>query len=617
MVNAQWWHSPWLRRVVVSGLLLGAVALWVDPRAIVAQVQRFSLGWVLLALLISVGQVALSAWRWQLTARLIQVPMRFGYALREYYLALLVNQLLPGGVLGDAGRAHRHASQSASRGRAWRAVIIERVSGQVAMGLLTLAALALSPLWHAALGWSVWLSIGVAGAVCVGGISTLVGLARKGSINVPGWCLSVGRDIQRGLLTAGVWPLQLLSSLTIVLSYGLVMVCAARAIGVELPVSSLLALAPVVLLAMLVPLSVAGWGVREGAAAGVWMWVGLPVAQGVAVSLAYGVVVLLASLPGLWVAIGRRHAALPPESGGAQQDVEQGVFPTTEGSQRGAQRSVQRFNRCHLQSRAPRANQQRRNKQVQPVDHACLDKLRDGNPAALDQDPAQLVRVEQFNDITGFELASVIQRQQAARHVGRRGGKRGIRPDYMQGGRHAGLKQLPIHRHAATRVEYNASGVNAANVAHGQLRIIRIGGTGTDNHGIGKPPQSVQMHKARPPVDVVGMTALGGDASVQALPQLRHHPRRRRCQGDQAARQLAGLSGHRVPVIRELACQQALPDGVRDDVSVGAQSIRTFHGVGHDASVRDQSLHHAVHGDPAQAPLARHDSQPGGFYVSH
>ncbi|OAZ98673.1 hypothetical protein ADS46_15435 [Halomonas sp. G11] len=617
MVNAQWWHSPWLRRVVVSGLLLGAVALWVDPRAIVAQVQRFSLGWVLLALLISVGQVALSAWRWQLTARLIQVPMRFGYALREYYLALLVNQLLPGGVLGDAGRAHRHASQSASRGRAWRAVIIERVSGQVAMGLLTLVALALSPLWHAALGWSVWLSIGVAGALCVGGISALVGLARKGSVNLPGWCLSVGRDIQRGLLTAGVWPLQLLSSLTIVLSYGLVMVCAARAIGVELPVSSLLALAPVVLLAMLVPLSVAGWGVREGAAAGVWMWVGLPVAQGVAVSLAYGVVVLLASLPGLWVAIGRRHAALPPESGRAQQDIEQGVFATTEGSQRGAQRSVQRFNGCHLQSRAPRADQQRRNKQVQPVDHACLDKLRDGNPAALDQDPAQLVRVEQFNDIAGFELASVIQRQHAALHVGRRGGRRGIRPDHMQGGCHAGLKQLPVHRYAATRVEYNASGVNAANVAHGQLRIIRIGGTGTDNHGIGKPPQSVQMHKARPPVDVVGMTALGGDASVQALSQLRHHPRRPRCQGGQAACQLAGLSGHRVPVIRELACQQALPDGVRDDVSVGAQSIRTFHGVGHDASVRDQSLHHAVHGDPAQAPLARHASQPGGFYVSH
>ncbi|QNI03652.1 flippase-like domain-containing protein [Halomonas sp. SH5A2] len=617
MAKAQWWHAPWLRRVVVSGLLLGAVALWVDPQAIVAQVQRFSPGWVLLALLISVGQVVLSAWRWQLTARLIEVPIRFGYALREYYLALLVNQLLPGGVLGDAGRAHRHASQSASRGRAWRAVIIERVSGQVALGLLTLVALALSPLWHAALGWSVWLFIGIAGVLAVGFTTVVVGLARKGSLNLPRWCLAVGRDIQRGLLTAGVWPLQLLSSLTIVFSYGLVMVCAARAIGVELPVSSLLALAPVMLLAMLVPFSVAGWGVREGAAAGIWVWVGLPTAQGVAVSLAYGVVVLLASLPGLWVAIGRRHAALPPESGRAQQDVEQGVFTTAEGSQRRAQRSVQRFNGGHLQSGPPRADQQRRNKQVQSVDHACLDKLGDRNPAAFDQDSAQLVGVEQFNDIAGLKLASAIQRQHATLHGGGRVGKRGVRPDHMQRRRHVGLKQLPVHRHAATRVEYNAGGVSAANVAHGQLRIIRIGGTGTDDHRIGKPPQSVQMRKAFPTVDVVGVTTLGGDPPIQALPQLGHHPRRRRCQRGQTVRQLAGLSGHRVGVIQGLACQQALPDSVRDDVSVGAQSIRTFHGVGHDASVWDQPLHHAVHGDPAQAPLARHASQPGGFYVSH
>lgn len=616
MANAQWWHSPWLRRVVVSGLLLGAVALWVDPQAIIAQVHRLSPGWVLLALLISVGQVLLSAWRWQLTARLIQVPMRFGYALREYYLALLVNQLLPGGVLGDAGRAHRHASQSASRGRAWHAVIIERVSGQVALGLLTLVALALSPLWHASLGWSVWLFIGVAGALGTGLIAAAVGLSRKGAVNLPNWYLAAGRDIQRGLLTTGVWPLQLLSSLTIVLSYGLVMVCAARAIGIELPGLSLLALAPVVLLAMLVPFSVAGWGVREGAAAGVWVWVGLPAAQGVAVSLAYGVIVLLASLPGLWVAIGRRHAALPPESGRAQQDVEQGVFTAAEGSQRRAQRTVQRFDGCHLQSRAPRADKQRGNEQVQPVHHACLDKLRDRDPAALDQNPAQLASAEQFKHIAGYKLAPAIQRQHAALHCVGWGGKREVRPYYMQRGCHAGSKQLPIHRHAATRVQHNTGGVNAANVAYGQLRIISIGGTGTDHHGIGQRSKSMQMHQARLTIDVVGMTTLGGDPPIQALPQLCYHPRRRCCQGRQAARQLVGLSGHRCSV-QGVACQQTLPGSVRYDVNVGAQSIRTFHGVGHDASVWDQPVHHAVHGDPAQAPLVRHASQPGGFYVSH
>ena len=157
--------SPWLRRGVVSVALLGALTLWVEPQEILAEVQRLSATWVALALAISTLQIMLCAWRWQFTAGLIDVPLRFAYALREYYLALLVNQLLPGGVLGDAGRAHRHASQAHSRGRAWRAVIIERASGQVAVVLLTLTALLLSPLWYSALGLGVITAIGLSAAL--------------------------------------------------------------------------------------------------------------------------------------------------------------------------------------------------------------------------------------------------------------------------------------------------------------------------------------------------------------------------------------------------------------------------------------------------------------------
>ncbi|KPQ21415.1 conserved hypothetical protein [Halomonas sp. HL-93] len=618
MANAQWWRSPWLRRVAVSSLLLGAVAMWVEPQAIFAQVQQLSPSWVLLALLISVGQVALSAWRWQLTAKLIQVPMRFGYALREYYLALLVNQLLPGGVLGDVGRAHRHAAQSASRGRAWRAVIIERISGQLALALLTLVALALSPLWHAALGWSAWLSIGLVALLATGLIAVALSLAfLKGAVTLPGWCLDVGSDIQRGLLTPGVWPIQLLSSLTIVVSYGVVMVCAARAIGVELPVLSLLALAPVVLLAMLVPVSVAGWGVREGAAAGVWAWVGLPAAQGVAVSLAYGVIVLLASLPGLWVAIGHRQSALPPESGRAKQNVEKGVFSAAESSQGRAQRTVQRFDRGHLQAGAARADQQRGDQQMQPVHYSRLDKLRDRDATAFDQNPAQLVRVEQLKHIAGHKLAAAIQRQHTTLHRIGRDRKASVRSHHMKRGRKVALEQLPTHRHTATRVQHHARGVGTANVTHGQLRIIGVGGAGADNHRICQCPQPVQMHQASPTIDVVGVATLGGDPPIQALSQLCHHPRRCCRQGSQAAHQFVGFIGYRLPVIQRVPRQQLLPDSVWDDASVGAHSIRTFHGVGHDASVWDQPLHHALHGGPAQAPSAHRASQSGDFYVSH
>ena len=610
MANASWWRAPWFRRVAISSGLLGAVALWVEPQAIMAQVHRLSPGWVLVALLISVFQVMLSAWRWQLTARLIQVPMRFSYALREYYLALLVNQLLPGGVLGDAGRAHRHARQSASTGGAWRAVIIERVSGQVALALLTLVALLLSPLWHAALGSTAWLAIGGAVALAVGVMAVALTLSRRqGPLKLPGWYLAISQDIQRGLLSAGVWPLQLLSSLAIVASYGVVMVCAARAIGVELPALSLLALAPVVLLAMLVPFSVAGWGVREGAAAGIWMWVGLPAAQGVAVSLAYGVVVLLASLPGLWVAITRRHSALPPESGRAQHNIEQRVVSAAEGAQGRAQRTVQRLDRRHLQTGAAGADEQRGDQQVQPVDDARFDKLGDGDTAAFHQNTRQLARLEQGDHVAGHKPAMAIQWQHAVFYRPRCGGLGGIRPHHMQCGCGSVLKQLAVHGHPATRVEYHSSGVATADVAHGQLRVIGIGCPRTDHHRVGQRPQPVQVHQAFPAVDVVRVAALCRDPAVEALPQLRHYPTRRGRQGREATHRLASVFGHRFPV-GDMACQQSPPDIVLND-------IRTFLGVGHDASALNQPLHHAMHGDPAQASLARHASQPGGFHVSH
>ena len=75
-------------------------------------------------------------------------------------------------------------------------------------------------------------------------------------------------------------------------------VAAARAVGVETPMPILLPLVAPVLMAMLVPMTVAGWGARAGAAAALWAAVGLPGAEGVAVSVAYGLLVLFASVPG-------------------------------------------------------------------------------------------------------------------------------------------------------------------------------------------------------------------------------------------------------------------------------------------------------------------------------
>jgi hypothetical protein len=84
----------------------------------------------------------------------------------------------------------------------------------------------------------------------------------------------------------------------------------------------MLPLALLVLLAMGLPTSIGGWGPREGAAAWAFAASGLGASQGLATAVVYGVMTLVATLPGAVVLLvgwlGRRAprsripAGLPP-----------------------------------------------------------------------------------------------------------------------------------------------------------------------------------------------------------------------------------------------------------------------------------------------------------------
>lgn len=611
----------WVGRLALSVVLLGAVALWVEPFEIAAEVRQFAPGWVLLALGISVVQVVLSAWRWQLTATRIGVPLRLSYALREYYLAMLVNQLLPGGMLGDAGRAHRHAAQAASRGSAWRAVIIERASGQVAALVATLAALTLSPLWLAVVPLPVIGALVVTAAACCALFFWLLyrrgaGFSRQN--RVTRWLGEFASDLRRGLLAPGVWPRQVGTSLLVVLSYASVMWCAARAIGVDIPAWQLFSLAPVVLAFMLIPFSVAGWGVREGAAASIWLAVGLPAAQGVAVSLAYGVLVLLGSLPGAWVALKRRTQAAPSTAGG-QLQVEQGVLPAAESARGRAKGGIERLDGRHTKPGAPRADQQRRHQHMQAVDHARLDEVRNGNAAALDQKPPMAQLFKQVNDVLRGELPLSIERERAALNVRGHGRGRCRWPYQVQRRCGGNFKQRQAVRHAPARVKHHAYGVRAFDMAHGELRVIGAGGTRANQHGVAQGTQTVQMNQALLPVDVVRMAAFGGDSPIQTLTQLGYHPRWLGRQRRQTLPQLAGLDVCLIEVRRfavyavRTPLQQGLPRvGKRQGAAIRAArycyvSTMNVLDVGHDASVLGHRFHDGRRLPWAQGRYCRHE----------
>jgi len=299
-------------RWLASAALLGALFLLVDTTALWRELQRIPLWVVLPAVVLSAVQVVISSWRWRYTGKRLGLSIGLGDAVQEYYLATFINQVLPGGVLGDVNRALRHGAKAGKRQKAAHAVAIERLSGQLVLALVV--GLGLVVLWQA----NVFTPSLVDSSVVIGWLPIILLLAIAGSLllfrrysaRFKAYLVALRDDVRQALFSWPALPLQLMSSLLVMASYlsvFLLLALAADYVNSAAAAAVLLALCTVLLLSMVVPLTVAGWGIREGAAALLWPLAGLPAEQGVALSVGYGALVFIGSCPGALVLLkGRR-----------------------------------------------------------------------------------------------------------------------------------------------------------------------------------------------------------------------------------------------------------------------------------------------------------------------
>ena len=276
-----------LLKVIVPLVLLLVVGFLTDTRAVWARLQAVNLAWFAAAIATFTALTALMARRWQLVAQTYALDLPYRRALREYYLAQLWNQLLPGGVAGDAARAVRLRHEGDLK-RAAGSVVQERLLGQLALFMLLLVGFAGAFLWPGGLpwppfaGWAFWAAI----ACC----ALIVALQGRGG-SIVGFLQQTGRlAVMPAQVALGV----LITALLIFSFYA----CAAAS-GTFIPVPALATLIPLILTAMLIPLSVGGWGWREGAAAALFPIIGAAPSAGVAAGVTYGVAMLLASAPAL------------------------------------------------------------------------------------------------------------------------------------------------------------------------------------------------------------------------------------------------------------------------------------------------------------------------------
>lgn len=281
-----------LRGAVTLGAL-ALVARALDTQSITTVLRGLNAGWVALAALLLAWQIVLSALRWRVTAAALGVTLRPRRAVGEYWLAVLGNTLLPGGILGDVGRAMRLRGQAGLRAAA-ETVVIERLAGQLALALVTLLGFA-AWFWPQPAGLA-----GAAGAGCL--VAVLWATLRAGANRGEGPGHILGR-LRIAWVLNGIWRRQLALGGAVVICNLMGYWAAAQAVGVTLTPGAALFLLPLTLTVMVLPLSINGWGLREGAAALLWPMAGIEPAAAVAASVVFGLSAILAALPGIAVPV--------------------------------------------------------------------------------------------------------------------------------------------------------------------------------------------------------------------------------------------------------------------------------------------------------------------------
>jgi uncharacterized membrane protein YbhN (UPF0104 family) len=269
-----------LVRLAVSAALLGWIGWntdWEQVREAFAHL-RVEL-WLGAVGVLCATQVA-SAWRWQMIAR----RMEFDRPLRQftgfYFIGMYFNLLLPTSVGGDVIRAWYLGEGSGRRLAAFLSVLLDRLAGLLVLLGMACLAVTLSPLdLPAWIPLSIW---GAVGGALVGLplLPHLAGRGKKGALRAEqvrtAFALFRSPRLVAGTALLSVYVQ--VSNVVLVWLLGL-------ALHAQVPGAFYWVLVPMVSLLTLLPVSVNGMGVREGATA--LMLVPLGVSHGTALTLAF------------------------------------------------------------------------------------------------------------------------------------------------------------------------------------------------------------------------------------------------------------------------------------------------------------------------------------------
>jgi hypothetical protein len=309
-----------LRIVVSVGMLVVLVAKVpsFDPADLVPEWSLATAGWLGIAAVLTLAGIILSALRWQKVLDALEIRTRLPRLMSHYMAGQFVSNVLPTTIGGDVLRVSRLSRDTGESPGTFASVVLERLTGWLVLPLITIVGFAVNPgLRHLGTATRIALCLAFGTLMLLVAVLAAAGSPRLGGrfATKEGWRRFVGA-VHLGVDRLRSHPAAAANVLAAGFAYQLALVlaavAAAQALGLQpAGLTALLAFFPAVLIAQVLPISMAGLGVREGAFVLFLTPLGVAQQDAIALGLLLYLLNLLVSLLGApaFAAGGRRRTA--------------------------------------------------------------------------------------------------------------------------------------------------------------------------------------------------------------------------------------------------------------------------------------------------------------------
>jgi uncharacterized membrane protein YbhN (UPF0104 family) len=293
-------------RILVSLALLYLALRGINFTAIKSRLSQINAGWIGLAVIVTVVQIFIGALRWREVSELCQAPLTDLQAFRYNMIGAFFNQTLPSSIGGDAVRLWLVNRSGAGWRAATYSILTDRAIGLIALALIIVASLP----------WSYGMIADSKGrlalvlvdfAALAGGLGFLLlgylpwtWLKRWWPTRHLHACSVIANKV---IFDRRSGPKIAVLSLAVHVLAVVIAWCAVRAISAPANFEQVFMLIPPIMLITMVPISIAGWGVREATMMVAFGYAGLAQTDGTVVSILFGAVSFIVGAAGglVWI----------------------------------------------------------------------------------------------------------------------------------------------------------------------------------------------------------------------------------------------------------------------------------------------------------------------------